>query len=96
MMKIPALLISAALLASPSVFAQEVSCDGNMNELATNNSLPLEQLDADTRSAVEEHIRQAGEAQAAGDEAKCVMHSDLALKEIRKVSNVDDNDGVEY
>lgn len=88
-MKTASLIIATALLASPAVFAQDISCTSNMQELARHSAAPLDQLSDEARTQLEDHIRLAGEAQADGDEEGCVVHSSKALQEINSIGQDD-------
>ncbi|MFA5678141.1 MAG: hypothetical protein WC953_06985 [Pseudomonas sp.] len=80
----PAIALSA-LLASPVAFAeqQDVTCESNMASLSDNATYNRDALSDSARQQIDEHIRQAGEAQSEGDEEGCVVHSSKALQEIR-------------
>lgn len=91
-MKTASLLITAALLASPAVFAQDVTCTSNMQELARYSAAPLDQLSDEARTQLEDHIRLAGEAQANGDDEGCIVHSSKALQEINSIGQEDDRE----
>ncbi|SDS48014.1 hypothetical protein SAMN05216198_2046 [Halopseudomonas litoralis] len=89
-MKTASLIIATALLASPIAFAEDVTCQSNMQELARYSSAPLDQLTDDARTQLEDHIRLAGEAQTDGDEKGCIVHSSKALQEINSIGQEDE------
>lgn len=84
------ILYNTALLISPLLLAQQSSCDGNMNQLATDSSGLLEQLPSNTRIQIEKHIQLAVEAQAAGNQQQCILHSNMALQAISRASTPKD------
>lgn len=92
MMKTLPLLAVTALLSSPAVFAeqQDVTCESNMASLSENADYNRDALTESAQQQIDEHIRQAGEAQAEGDEEACVVHSSKALQEIRGAGSSED------
>ena len=61
-----------------------------MASLADNADYNRDALTESAKQQVDEHIRQAGEAHAEGDEEACVVHSSKALQEIRGAGSSED------
>ena len=93
-MRTIALIFTAALLASPAVFAQgqDATCESNMQALSDSSTLDRDSLSETARQQVDEHIRLAGEAQAQGDDEACVVHSSKALQELRGAGSANGED----
>lgn len=91
-MKILPLLTLTTLLASPLAFAEQpdVTCESNMASLSENADYNRDSLTESAQQQIDEHIRQAGEAQSEGDEEACVVHSSKALQEIRGAGSSED------
>ena len=82
-MKIHVLLASAALLASPAVFAEDDLCAINLQELENNMATNTVTLGEPARSQVEELTQKAKQAHQAGDKEACIAHSTKALQELK-------------
>ncbi|WP_181295756.1 hypothetical protein [Pseudomonas sp. Q2-TVG4-2] len=83
-MKKFALLAAAALIASPAAFAADKDlCQINMQEiednLATGQAITLGEP---ASSQVEDLVKQARQAQQAGDTEACIVHTTKALQEL--------------
>ena len=73
-MKIHVLLASAALLASPAVFAEDDLCAINLQEIENNMATNTVTLGEPARSQVEELTQKAKQAQQAGEEQTANLH----------------------
>ena len=82
-MKKFALLAAAALIASPAVFADDKNlCQLNMQEIEDDMATNRATLGEPARSEVQELIKQAREAQQAGDVENCIVHTTQALRKL--------------
>ncbi|WP_417791473.1 hypothetical protein [Stutzerimonas xanthomarina] len=82
-MKKFALLAAAALIASPSVFADDKNlCELNMQEIEDDMATNSATLGEPARSEVEELIKQARQAKQAGDTENCIVHTTQALRKL--------------
>jgi hypothetical protein len=82
-MKKFALLAAAALIASPAAFAADQDlCQLNMQEIDNNMATSQATLGEPARSEVEDLIKQARQAQQAGDTETCIAHTTKALQEL--------------
>lgn len=88
-----AIIISTALLTiSTALYAQDDSCDSNMDILLTDTPAMLDKLQVNIRTETEEHINLAKQAQADGNEEQCLYHSNKALENIREAGAFDELD----
>ncbi|SNS71659.1 hypothetical protein [Pseudomonas segetis] len=80
MKRISAFVVAAALTAP--VFAADDLCDVNLQKL-TDNSAVISTLGSPLKEQVEEHLKAAKEAQAAGDLKECGSHAEQALQMLK-------------